>query len=270
MNGADGDIAERIESLDVSLFDAISSQSDAGDRRAWLAVQRSVRRQSEYVYLEIGSHLGGSIQQHLVDPKCRKIISIDKRPVSQPDDRGRRYFYEGNSTARMLDNLRPLAPDELGKITCIDADAHEIDPSSIPAADFCFIDGEHTYTSVLSDFAFCLGVCAPNAAICFHDDVVIARALWHIVSDLRRKCIPFTARKLTGATFGIFLRDCPAIQDPYVSAQSQPTRTWLLRKLIRSYVAATPLRPAYRWLAGRFRGRQGLAEPNAAADRGRM
>jgi hypothetical protein len=270
MNGAHGDIADRIESLDVSLFDAVPTQSDAGDRRAWLAVQRSLRQQSEYIYLEIGSHLGGSIQQHLVDPRCRKIISIDKRPVSQPDDRGRRYFYEGNSTERMLDNLRRVSPDHLDKITCIDADARDIDHSGIPAADFCFIDGEHTYTAVLSDFAFCLGVCAPNAAICFHDDKVIARALWHIVSDLRRKGIPFTARKLPGQTFGIFLRDCPAIQDPYISANSQHTRRWLRRKLLRSWVAATPLRPAVRWVARWFRGRQGLAEPNAAPDRGRM
>ncbi len=88
MNVADGDIAVRIESLDVSLFDAVPSQSTIGDRQAWLAVQRSLRQQSEYVYLEIGSHLGGSIQQHLVDPRCRKIVSIDRRPLSQPDDRG--------------------------------------------------------------------------------------------------------------------------------------------------------------------------------------
>jgi hypothetical protein len=251
------------------LFDAVPSQSVAGDRRAWLAVQRSIRRQSEYVYLEIGSHLGGSIQQHVVDPRCRKIISIDKRPLSQPDDRGRRYFYEANSSERMLDNLRRVSPDQVDKITCFDADAREIDPSSIPRADFCFIDGEHTYNAVLSDFAFCLSVCAPNAAICFHDDNVIARALWDIVSDLRRKGIPFTPCKLTGQTFGIFLRDCPAVQDPYVSAHSPSTRLWLFRKLLRSWAAATPLRPAYRWVARRFRGRQGLAEPNAATDRGR-
>ncbi len=270
MNGAHGDIANRIESLDVSLFDAVASQSVDGDRRAWLAVQRSIRQRSEYVYLEIGSHLGGSIQQHLVDPRCRTIISIDKRPLSQPDDRGRQYVYEGNSSERMLENLRRLSPNQLDKITCFDADARDIDSSCIPAADFCFIDGEHTYYAVLSDFAFCLGVCAPNAAICFHDDIVIARALWDIVADLRRKGIPFTARKLTGLTFAIFLRDCPAIQDPYVSTHSQSTRRWLLRKRLRSWAAATPLRPAYRWVSRWFRGRQGLAEPNAASDRGRM
>ena len=58
MSESEGDIATRIESLDVNLFTAISSQSNDGDRRAWLAVQRSLRLQSKYVYLEIGSHLG--------------------------------------------------------------------------------------------------------------------------------------------------------------------------------------------------------------------
>lgn len=133
MSGVGGDIAARIESLDVSLFEAVSSQSDAGDRRAWLAVQRSVRRKLEYVYLEIGSHLGGSIQQHLVDPRCREIISIDKRPLSQPDDRGQFFAYEGNSTARMLDNLRGVSAAQVEKIRCFDADARDIDPSTIPA-----------------------------------------------------------------------------------------------------------------------------------------
>jgi hypothetical protein len=256
MSGTGGDIGARIESLDVSLFDAVLSQSFVGDRRALLAVQRSVRREHEYVYLEIGSYLGGSIQQHLVDPCCREIISIDKRTLSPPDDRGEDFAYEGNSTARMMDNLRRVSAAQLGKIRCFDADAGDIDPSSIPAADFCFIDGEHTAAAVRTDFAFCLRTCTPNAAICFHDDFVIAPALRRILSDLRRQGVPFTARKLTGRTFGIFLRNCPALRDSYLSATSRAAGAWLLPRLLRRRLRSwvpTPLLPVARSVAGWFR-----------------
>ncbi len=254
MQEVGSDIAARIEALDVTLFDAIPSQSSHGDRQAWLAVQRSLREPSGYVYLEIGSHLGGSIQQHLLDPRCRKIVSIDKRPPSQPDGRGLDYFYEGNSTTRMLDNLRGVAPDQLDKMTCIDADARDIHPADLPAApDYCFIDGEHTCASVLSDFAFCLRVCAPNAAICFHDDFIVHRALRRIVSDLRQQAIPFTARKLTGVTFGIFLRDCPAVRDPYLVTHSREVAAWLRRQRIHWLTLGWLLphaRRAVRWWRG--------------------
>src|SRR5262249_2545195 len=107
----DDAVGRRLEALDLSLFQAIPSQSSAEDRRAWLAVQRSVRRSSGYTYLEIGSYQGGSIQQHLVDPLCRRIISIDKRPlIPIPDDRGQYVEYKVVSTAQMMDDLRKVAP----------------------------------------------------------------------------------------------------------------------------------------------------------------
>jgi hypothetical protein len=250
------DFTRRLEALDLSLFDTVPTQSDDADRRSWLAVQRSVRVPSGYTYLEIGSHLGGSLQQHLADPLCRQIISIDKRPASQPDDRqkGKISHYPGNSTARMLDNLRQVAPDQLGKVTCHDADAKDVDPGTIPAPpDFCFIDGEHTHTAVLSDFEFCLGVCAPNAAICFHDDWFIFKALESAMATLRHRGIPFTARKLGGVTFGIFLRDCAAANDPYLRSSSQDAVRWIrgrkLRALLPGWLKST-LRPVVRRLQG--------------------
>jgi hypothetical protein len=244
-----GKIGDRIESLDTSLFDLISTQSSDGDRRAWLAVQRAIRRSSGYAYLEIGSHLGGSIQQHVVDPLCRQIVSIDKRPLIQPDDRGQDFHYEGNSTQRMLDNLKRVSTEGTSKIICFDADASQIDRTQIPAPpDFCFIDGEHTYSAVLSDFDFCLKVCAPDAAICFHDDIVTHRALSEILGNLRRMAIPFTARKLTGVTFGIFLRDCRATNDPYILSHSKDADAWLRYKKLKDWVPGW-LQPAARGAA---------------------
>jgi hypothetical protein len=81
-------VIQRIEELSVDLFDGIPSQTSLADRRSLLAVQRATaRRHPEYAYLEIGSHLGGSIQPYLLDPRCSAISSIDPRPSEQPDDR---------------------------------------------------------------------------------------------------------------------------------------------------------------------------------------
>lgn len=232
MGHDEDDVVRRIESLDLGLFDPISSQSSPGDKQAWLAVQRSIRQAAAgYVYLEIGSHLGGSIQQHLVDPACRRIVSIDKRPPSQPDDRGEVFFYEGNSTERMLENLRRVAPEGLGKVVCYDADASALGRDEVPEPpQFCFIDGEHTKAAVLSDFEFCLKVCDPDAAICFHDATIIFPAIESILESLRARQVPFAALKLTGDTFGVFLRNCRVGGDPYVSRHSEDGPGWLRKR----------------------------------------
>lgn len=252
MPPASHDFASKLDALDLSLFDAVASQSTDGDRRSWLAVQRAIRRPSGYTYLEIGSHLGGSIQQHLVDPYCRRIVSIDRRPLSQPDDRGFVARYEENSTARMLDNLRRVSPEVVGKIVCFDLDARDVDPARIPEpADFCFIDGEHTHASVLSDFEFCLKVSSPNAAICFHDALVLYRSIAEVMSSLRARGVPFHARKLGGSTFGLFLRECRALDDPYLTLSQDGSR-WIRGRRIRGWLPRE-MRPAARWVARRLR-----------------
>ena len=77
-----------IENLDITIFDKIPSQTSEIDRRCLLAIQRHIRNNRDfYNYLEIGSHLGGSIQPHLLDHKCKHILSIDPRPTKQADDR---------------------------------------------------------------------------------------------------------------------------------------------------------------------------------------
>ena len=83
---------DRLAGLDISLFSQIPSQTTDADKRSLLAAQVTTRDSPDgYVYLEIGSHLGGSIQPHLLDPKCNKIYSIDKRPSVQPNERGRQF-----------------------------------------------------------------------------------------------------------------------------------------------------------------------------------
>ena len=116
-------IDHRIQSLDVSLFEKIYSQTGIEDRESLLAIQNTTRNKyapTPYAYLEIGSHLGGSIQPYLMDPQCSQIYSIDPRPRQQPDDRCPGYIanYEHNTTERMLELLEKVDKEALPKIKC--------------------------------------------------------------------------------------------------------------------------------------------------------
>jgi hypothetical protein len=204
---SDARFDRRIEGLDISLFSQILSETSDGDKRSLLAAQVCTRVCIDrYVYLEIGSHLGGSIQPHLLDPKCRKIYSIDKRPPAQPDERGPMYKYLGNSTERMLSLLEKIDPEEVKKIECIDADTKSISPSCIhDAPNLCFIDGEHTPAAVLADFDFCLKVCAVGATIVFHDAQIVFRGLRSVVSKLKKAKREFSQHALSDAVYVICL-----------------------------------------------------------------
>jgi len=203
------DFEQRVHHLDVSLFEKIDSQSTCEDRRSLLAIQRAVRNErGDFVYLEIGSHLGGSLQTHYVDPKCRFMYSIDKRPLVQPDQRAIDFEYEGNSTERMLSNLRSTYPDVVEHLLMFDDDAKNIDREMIEhAPDLCFIDGEHTNEAVVSDFRFCIDVASPNAVICFHDANLVFGGLTEIKAFLRRESVEFSSLKLGGTVYVILLRE---------------------------------------------------------------
>lgn len=193
--------------LDLNLFTKINSQSSDEDKQSWLALQCAIRgNKNTYTYLEIGSHLGGSIQQHLADPRCKKIYSIDPRPESQPDERGIKFEYSKNSKETMLNLLKTVDMSHLDKITCFDCVASSVNKSMIsPRPDFCFIDGEHTVEAVVSDFDFCFSVIDTKAVIAFHDDYIVYKAIIQIIKKLKTKKVSFTALKLKGATFALFI-----------------------------------------------------------------
>jgi hypothetical protein len=122
----------------------------------------------------------------VVDRRCQQIYSIDKRPPVQADEmRGKESY--NTSTQQMMDGLRNAFPEiQLEIIKTFDSDASELDPAQfILKPNFCFIDGEHTNRAVLSDFSFCLGVCAPDAAIALHDANIIYASLPLIKRRLR-------------------------------------------------------------------------------------
>lgn len=156
----------------LSVFDHIASQTTIGDRKSLLALRELAAAGGSFSYLEIGSHLGGSLQPFVVDERCTSIISIDPRPTSQPDKRlpgAERHHYEDNSTEQMLSLLRAIPGADVGKIKTIEASTEAIDPASISAEPtLCFIDGEHTDIAALRDAIFCAAV-APRSIIAFHD-----------------------------------------------------------------------------------------------------
>lgn len=209
-----------IGELDLTLFSKIESQSSDSDKRSMLAIQAAVRELREtYVYLEIGSYLGGSIQPYLLDPKCRRIISIDKRPAVQNDARGYDWRYANNSTRRMLDNLRSVDEGSIEKISTIDGSTETIDPAEVgDLAQICLIDGEHTDAAMRNDFLFCRKVLDESCgAIVFHDSQITYNGIYECVQDLKREGVEFRAYNLPSVVFVIEFGDMVLHQHPAIS-----------------------------------------------------
>lgn len=208
----------QLQSLDTTLFRAIESQTSENDRSSLLACQLAVRTLSpSYTYLEIGSHLGGTLQPHLLDEACAQIYSIDKRTAAQPDERGVSFEYPNNTTNRMLDHLAGVAPDSLKKLTCIDGDSSQVSKTAIGRRpQLCFIDAEHTDEAVLEDFRFCFECLGESGGIVFHDSEVIYNALAEIVEGLRGSKTNFHAYNLPDGVFVIEVGDYPMHATPRV------------------------------------------------------
>jgi Methyltransferase domain len=203
---------QAISNLDTKLFEKINAQLSENDRQSLLACHLAARELvGNYNYLEIGSYLGGSIQPHLLDAKCARIYSIDKRPLHQPDNRGVDYTYLNNSTQRMLDLLAEIAPTD--KIRTIDGDTREISPAQVDEKmQLCFIDGEHTDEAVLSDFKFCLDVLDARGAIVFHDATITYNGIAMCIEHLEKNDIKFHAYSLPDIIFAVEIGDFPLHQ----------------------------------------------------------
>ncbi|MER2198500.1 class I SAM-dependent methyltransferase [Methylobacterium brachiatum] len=131
------------------------------------------------MYLEVGSHLGGMLVPHLLDPLCGAVISIDKRPIVMPDVRGEELIYDQNSTERMIEALRSV-PEKLNieKLFTIDSDVKNVRASEIAASpNLVMVDGEHTIAAVVSDFLSLLRFVKGDTVFLFHDSNIVFDAL---------------------------------------------------------------------------------------------
>jgi hypothetical protein len=236
----------RIEELDVSLFNAVPSMTSTDDRRSFLVVQRAIARKREgFAYLEIGSHLGGSIQPYLLDHRCSRVYSIDVRSAATPDDRLGVYVYDDNTTERMLQGLREFGGDTVEKIECFDGGASTIETSRIDAKpSIALIDGEHTKQAVLTDWEFCRDVVADDAIILFHDFSIIYPAILDICKELKRVNPKSITLKLDGDVFAVFLDPSIIESDPLLTDIYKRNRHYLIRmrlsRLKRAILSVTP------------------------------
>jgi len=199
---------ERISGLDLSLFEGIPSQTTDGDRSSLLSIQAAVRNRLEsYVYLEIGSYHGGSIQPHLMDSRCCRIYSIDKRPEKQGDERGAFSYSEG-LTEVMIEKLKAVCPEQIDKIKTFDMDASELNPDEVKEKpDLFFIDGEHTDAAVVSDFNAIRPLIKKPCIVGFHDCQIVFRGIIDILDALEEDGVAFKAYSLPNFVFVIELNE---------------------------------------------------------------
>ncbi|RUW36904.1 MULTISPECIES: class I SAM-dependent methyltransferase [unclassified Mesorhizobium] len=168
-----------IEMLDIAVFQ-VKTESTLSDRTSFLRVQNFARSVfGHYVYLEVGSHIGGSLFPHLIDPACEAAISVDPRPMAQPDERSQVFHYPENSAARMIAVLSDrLPPAAMTKLTTIDSDVSDVRPDAVDSkATLALIDGEHTNRACFSDFVGVLPLMKPDCIVSFHDANLIADAV---------------------------------------------------------------------------------------------
>lgn len=198
-----------IADLDDSIF-KIESESWLEDRRSFLAVQNTVRsRLGRYVYLECGSHIGGSLLPHILDPRCRLAYSVDKRPPLQPDERGIDYLYPDNSAQRMIANLALHATaDSMSKLRTFDVDASALTSSQISEQpDLVMIDAEHTNSAVFSDFLNLYKLCHDSTVYVFHDANLIFSGLQNIETFMRYSGVAFDSYVLPKVVYVLALND---------------------------------------------------------------
>lgn len=243
-------VGERTQDDAADLFAAIDSQTSPNDRASLVAVRDAVREATgRYGYLEIGSHLGGTLQPYVLDTACTHLWSIDARPPAQPDERGTEWAYPDNSTERMVAALTALDPTVGDRLVTVDADASMIDPRSIdPAPRLLFVDGEHTDPAVRSDAEFCRRAGASDGAvIVFHDAHIVYGGLRDTLASWRAAGVAFSAYPLPDCLvvveLGLAIHDDSAIRPLLVDGHV-------------AYLGSLAMNDRFRTIATRFPAKQ--------------
>lgn len=246
------DFQARITRLDVSLFNHVASQTTENEKKALLALQQALGTLQPFVYLEIGSYLGGSLQPYLLDHRCSNVISIDPRDDAAGDVRGIKGAY-GVSVDDMLNGLKKIPGADLKKLHTIEASAAVLSTRELPQRpDICFIDGEHTDMAVLTDARFCLSALAENGVIVFHDANLVYGGIEAFVRELATSGRPFRAFNFLDSVFFIEIGNMRISQaEPVCSLLRESYRGYLWSLAQTDHYRAFYLLPVsrfYRWL----------------------
>jgi Methyltransferase domain len=233
-------LRDRVERQDVSLFDQIPALLAVDDRRSLLALHDACAKvHGTFSYLEIGSHLGGSLQALVRDPACNAIASIDARPDWQPDQGGVDIAYPGNSSARMLDLLDHLPEASVGKIRTFDASTTQLSPVDLGLTpNLCFIDGEHTDEAALRDARFCRAAVRGCGCIAFHDAAIVYRGIAQFLQELDAEAVAYSAYLLPATVF--------VIEFPQAELRDVESVTSLILENYRGYLYSLQWNDRYR------------------------
>ena len=176
---------------DIEHFFPVPSATSASDKLFLLGAMRLVREAGAYRYLEIGSHLGGSLTPFLMDPTCEAVFSIDDRGRVQPDERGISFDYTGITTQTMIDELhrKGITTENLN---AIDGSITDIEVSDAGLFDLSFIDGEHTDEACFRDFIWTFPMMKLDSIMAFHDSSLIYKSQKLILIYLDKMKVAYT------------------------------------------------------------------------------
>ena len=189
---------------------------------------------------------GASLQPFIADPRCRRIVSIDRRDVASPDVRAEGARYLQNTTIEMLKRLERVPGADLGKLTTIDATTEDVDPAEV-SGDLCLIDAQHTNAAALQDARFCRKVIRDRGVIVFHDRVLVDRGIRQFLGELPRS----RAYPLAHDLLVVEINVPSLLDDPRVRAQL-PGDFWLVVDRLHAVRLVLGLAPMVRALRRGF------------------
>ena len=182
----------------IDTFFPIHSQTSREDKVFLINTIRLLNSNLvSYNYLEIGSYLGGSLTPFIIDKKCKKILSIDKRNLKLSDERGENFDYKNIPEKKMFLNIKKygLSTKKIKTFNGKIKDLKKVNDKY----DLVFIDGEHTDHNCYEDFLYSLNFIKKNSIIMFHDSPVIYKAISLIFIYLDKEKIPYSFIKKSGS-----------------------------------------------------------------------
>ncbi len=199
----------------------VPSQLGKKDVETLTSIMEFVASRGSYTYLEIGSYLGASLQWHLSNPLCERVVSVDKRSTDKIlDERQINYAYSV-STEDMIKTLRSnrLPVD---KLVTIDGTVDDI--VDYRDFDLVFIDAEHTNSAAHYDGIKCISVMKENSVLMFHDDWIVYKGIEKLEEQLIGQSKAFRKFKMpecdiTAIVFGDLI-------DPFQSRFGARSVSW--------------------------------------------
>lgn len=192
--------------MDVDKYFPVRPSFSFADKVRFISLLGKVGGHQEFNYLEVGSFLGGSLSLPLIYKPVKKVVSIDTRPLTSPDERGILCNY-GISTDQMKLNLvrSGVLLDKLETFDGLISDFNTNDRFQ-----FIFLDGEHTDESTFRDAIYALKLLDESGIIAFHDSSLIHKSISNFLTlteSLSLKCLMNidSASDIAAVAFGSFV-----------------------------------------------------------------